>query len=60
MKEFQVDHIVAVMACDDWNKIIERFWDEKNLQLLCKPCHKDKTKIDREQMRKKKKKDGNR
>ena len=53
VKEFQVDHIDPVMKCDDWNNIVERFWDEENLQLLCKPCHKDKTKIDRAQMREK-------
>ena len=54
VKEFQVDHIDPVMKCDDWNNIVERFWDEENLQLLCKPCHKVKTKEDRAQMREKK------
>ena len=39
------------MECEDWNKIIERFWDEDNLDLLCRPCHKVKTKEDRARMR---------
>ena len=53
VKEFQVDHVDPVMKCDDWNNIVERFWNEENLQLLCKPCHKVKTKEDRAMMREK-------
>ena len=58
VKEFNVDHIVPVMWCDDWNAIVDRFWDEENLQLLCKAtCHKEKTKDDRRQIRERKSKD---
>jgi hypothetical protein len=36
---FDVDHIVAVALDGD-------MWDEKNLQVLCRECHKDKTAAD--------------
>ena len=51
VREFNVDHIVPVMECQDWNKIVARFWDEDNLQLLCKECHKVKTKDDRRRIK---------
>ena len=51
VKEFNVDHIVPVMECPDWNQIVLRFWDEDNLQLLCRACHKVKTKDDRKRIR---------
>ena len=54
VREFNVDHIVPVMWCDDWNEIVARFWDEENLQLLCKECHKVKTKDDRRNIRERK------
>lgn len=34
----ELDHIVPAKLAPD------RFWDETNLQGLCKPCHYDKTK----------------
>ena len=50
-KEFCVDHIDPIIALDEnrengynYNKVFEKLWDERNLQLLCKaPCHKEKT-----------------
>lgn len=36
---FEVDHIIAVCNGGD-------LWDEKNLQVLCRECHKKKTKDD--------------
>lgn len=44
---FEVDHIVAIVNGGDQ-------WDEKNLQVLCSTCHKEKTKKDM-QLKKKKK-----
>ena len=63
-KEFAVDHIDPVIALDEnhdngynYNKIFDRLWDDRNLQLLCKkPCHSDKTK--RENSMRKKRWDG--
>lgn len=48
-KEIQVDHIKPVVdpkvGFKDWNTYIKRmFCSEKNLQAVCKPCHKEKTK----------------
>lgn len=41
----QVDHIIPIGKGGDWNSFIEALFCEKeNLQVLCKPCHKDKTK----------------
>lgn len=45
-KEIQVDHKEAVQLTSDWNEIIDRMFDVDNCQVVCKPCHKDKTKID--------------
>lgn len=36
---FEVDHVIAIMNGGS-------MWDEKNLQVLCKPCHRTKTKQD--------------
>lgn len=52
-KEVQVDHIQPVVdpkvGFKDWNTFIRRlFCDEDNLQVLCKVCHKDKTKKEQE------------
>jgi len=49
----EVDHIQPVVDPEkgfkDWNTFIRRlFCDEKNLQVLCKPCHKIKTKEENE------------
>lgn len=48
-KEVQVDHIDAIGKFNgDWNDYIERmFCDIANLQVLCKECHKKKTKENR-------------
>lgn len=41
----QVDHIAPIGRDLDWNQFIERLFCEKeNLQVLCKPCHKEKSK----------------
>ena len=49
-KEIQVDHIIPVMplnGSDDFNVILERlFCPSEGLQILCKPCHKDKTDLE--------------
>ena len=50
-KEVQVDHIDPVVSVErgftDWNDYIDRlFCSVDNLQVLCKPCHKVKSKIE--------------
>lgn len=49
--QVQVDHISPVVPASGfttWDKFIERLFCEKdNLQVLCKACHKKKTKKDR-------------
>jgi 5-methylcytosine-specific restriction endonuclease McrA len=41
----QVDHIIPIGSCKSWDEFIERLFCEKdNLQVLCKLCHKKKTK----------------
>ena len=48
-REVQVDHIVPVGSCPTWDIFIEKLFCEKdNLQVVCKPCHKIKTKEERE------------
>lgn len=46
-KEVQVDHIVPVLGLagfDTWEGVIERmFVGPEGLQVLCKPCHKEKS-----------------
>lgn len=44
-ERFDVDHIIAIVNGGEQ-------WDEKNLQVLCQPCHKKKTKKDMELSRK--------
>jgi len=59
-----VDHIVPTIPLKgfkntvwDWNEYIENmFCGEEGLQLLCKPCHDEKTKKENELRRKYKKK----
>ena len=53
-KDVQVDHIKPVVPTNttlqdmDYNKIVSRiFCPPKNLQVLCKTCHKAKTKEER-------------
>lgn len=47
-KEVNVDHIVPVDSFDSWDNIIARVYPGvEGLQVLCKPCHLIKTKIDR-------------
>lgn len=53
-KEIQVDHIQPVVdplvGFKDWNTFIRRlFCEEKNLQAVCKVCHKEKTKKEKTQ-----------
>ena len=50
---FQIDHIRPLYEQKykqphevDWS-----YWDEKNLQTLCRKCHKEKTKKDMENLR---------
>lgn len=43
-KEVSVDHTKPIGSTKSWDKYIEALFCEKdNLQVLCKPCHKDKT-----------------
>lgn len=47
--QVQVDHIVPIGKDLDWNTFIEKlFCEAENLQVLCKQCHKNKTKEERE------------
>lgn len=44
-KDVQVDHVEPIGPTKTWDEFIERLFCEKdNLQVLCKPCHKKKTK----------------
>ena len=52
-RDVQVDHIDPVVDPEvgfvDWETFIDRLFCEKeNLQVLCKPCHKEKTKAERQ------------
>lgn len=50
LTEVQVDHIQPVVPRNftTWDSFIERLYVEaKKLQVLCKPCHKTKTKVER-------------
>ena len=51
-KDVEVDHISPVVdpatGFIDWNTFIDRLYCSKaNLQVICKPCHKIKTKEER-------------
>lgn len=51
-KDIEVDHITPVVdpvvGFVDWNTFITRLYCPKeNLQVICKPCHKIKTKEER-------------
>jgi len=57
-KEVQVDHIEPVVdpkvGFVDWDTFITRlFCGEENLQVLCKPCHLVKTKLEKDERKKK-------
>lgn len=48
LKQVQVDHIKPIGTFTTWDKLVERLYCEaKKLQVLCKPCHKAKTKTER-------------
>lgn len=58
----QVDHIEPIIPLNrrledmSWDEVINRAWCEfNNLQPLCKPCHKTKTKEEAKKRRSKKK-----
>lgn len=58
MKQVQVDHKKPVVDLKkgfvDWNTFIDRLYVEaRKLQVLCKPCHKAKSKEERTQRRSK-------
>lgn len=43
-KEVEVDHIKEIGREKSWDEFIEGlFCEQDNLQVLCKPCHKEKT-----------------
>ena len=47
-KQVQVDHKDPIGTCKTWDKFIARlFCEGTNLQVLCKTCHKAKTKGER-------------
>ena len=54
----QVDHKAPVIkvteSLDDltWDQLVDRIWcDEKNLSVVCKPCHQTKTKAENKERR---------
>jgi 5-methylcytosine-specific restriction endonuclease McrA len=50
-KDINVDHIVAIGRFTTFDLYIERlFCDTSGLQVICKPCHKGKTKTDIKKM----------
>ena len=52
-REVQVDHIEPIGTCPTWDEFIEKLFCEKdNLQVVCKPCHKIKTKEERDESKK--------
>ena len=57
-RDVQVDHIEPVVnpakGFEDWWTYMNRLYCEaENLQVLCKPCHKDKTNEERKERKKK-------
>lgn len=47
-REVQVDHKDPIGSTSSWDEFIEKLFCEKdNLQVVCKPCHKAKTKKER-------------
>lgn len=58
-KEVQVDHISAIIDPEigfvNWDTIIDNMFCEKeNLQVLCIPCHKLKTAVEKQQAKERK------
>lgn len=56
-KDVQVDHIDPIIdpavGWVSWDNFVERLFCEKeNLQVLCKPCHENKTKGERNRRKK--------
>lgn len=58
----QIDHKEPIIPIDStleqmsWDEVVDNIWcDERNLQAVCKPCHKAKSKIENAQRRKNKK-----
>lgn len=51
-KEVQVDHILTIIPLTgftSWDDVINRmFCEDDNLQVLCKECHSNKTKLEKE------------
>ena len=45
-KDIEVDHVIEIGKFDgDWNRLVDSmFCGPDNLQVLCKDCHKEKTK----------------
>lgn len=47
-KDVQVDHIIPIGTEKTWDQFIDGlFCEEDNLQVLCIPCHKIKTKAEK-------------
>lgn len=55
-KEIEVDHIEPVVPSTgfvSWDNVIERlFCEQENLQVLCTPCHKKKSKEENKERKK--------
>lgn len=55
-KEVEVDHMIPAGSLKDYSDLagfVERlFCSKKDLQVLCKPCHKELTKQQREEAKK--------
>ena len=58
----EVDHDIPIIPVDSslnemtWDEIVDRVWcDENNLKVMCKPCHKSKSKDENKERRKLKK-----
>jgi len=45
-RRFEIDHIKPLYEQKNKTKVDWSYWDEKNLQTLCRKCHKEKTKED--------------
>ena len=57
-RDVQVDHIEPVVSPEDgfkdwWTYINRLYCEAENLQVLCKPCHKVKTNLERKERMKK-------